>query len=186
MAIQMADNGYIMVPRADWGARGRDSRGAAMQPGQREVNIHHSVLHPSGPEGYDSDLDPTDDPCADMRRTEQVLMARGLDPGYSFCIHPSGVVLEGAGTNIGAHTAYRNSRSYGICFMGNYDIHQPTLAQLVAAARTVNILRMTGKLVPMLADITIQGHRDTKATACPGKNVYDHLRWIRWFAHKGT
>lgn len=111
---------------------------------------------------------------------------RGLAPGYSYVIHPSGVVLEGAGRMVGAHTARHNSKSYGLSFMGNYDRHQPTLAQLVAAARTINLLRLDGALVADLGGIAILGHRDTKATACPGANIYPLLNWIRWFAHMGT
>lgn len=181
MAIT-APNGYTLVTRAEWGARHSAGR-SAMAKGQREVNIHHTVIDPAGPGGYNEVLEPTDDPCHDMRRLEDVLNARGLAPGYSYVIHPSGVVLEGAGKRKGAHTGGHNSHSYGISFMGNFDLHSPTLSALVAAARTINLLRLDGSLVRDLSSITIQGHRDTKATACPGANVYPLLRWIRWFAH---
>jgi len=181
----IAGNGYTMVPRGDWGAR-HSPGGRSMRRPVSNVYIHHTVVAPSGPEGYDSDLDTSDDPCGDMRKLETILNARGLAPGYSYAIHPSGVVLEGAGKRRGAHTGGHNSDGYGIAFMGNYDNHQPTLAQLVAAARTVNLLRMDGSLVRDLPAVNIVGHRDTKATACPGANLYPLLKWIRWFAHVGT
>jgi hypothetical protein len=169
---------YLFVDRATWGAR--RSAGRKLMPRQvRAVYIHHTVIEPSGPEGYDSDLDPTDDPCADMRRTESVLHARGLAPGYSYVIHPSGVVLEGAGRMVGAHTAGHNASSYGISFMGNYDRAQPTLAALLACARTINLLRLDGALPADLARLTIGGHRDTKPTACPGANLYAVLGPLR-------
>ena len=185
MTIRTLDNGYILVPREDWGARHYAGRTPMPRP-VSEVVIHHTVIDPEGPEGYDSDLDPTDDPCDDMRRVENVLRARGLAPGYSYVIHPSGVVLEGAGRMKGAHTAGHNGRAYGLSFMGNYDRHDPTLAQLVAAARTINLLRWDKALVSDLGGVSILGHRDTKATACPGANLYPLLNWIRLFAHQGT
>lgn len=154
-----------------------------MPKGIREINIHHSVtLLSGGSKAYDNKLDPTDDPCKDMRTIERVLADRGLDPGYSFCFHPSGVILVGAGNMKGAHTAGRNSVSYGFCLMGNYDIHQPTFAQLAAMGWLITVGRYTGAFHRDLNAISIKGHRDHKATACPGANMYPLIRTIRQFA----
>jgi hypothetical protein len=135
-----------------------------------EVNIHHTVTPV------------TADPCKDMRLVEQVLHSRNLAPGYSFCVHPSGVILEGAGGMVGAHTAGRNARSYGISFIGNYDEQQPTWAALAAAGYLIRVLQFTGFIVPELHKVTIQGHRAWKATACPGANLAPRMDAIRWFA----
>jgi len=167
--MNIADNGYTFVDQATWGARHSAGRRPMPRP-VSQVWIHHTVTAPTG------------DPCADARQVEDVLASRSLDPGYSYLIHPSGVVLEGAGRNVGAHTAKQNSRSYGLGFIGNYSAYQPTLAALVAAARTVNLLRMDGALVAPLVDVGIGGHRDVKATACPGDHLYPLIRYIRWFA----
>lgn len=160
----------IVVQRDQWGARFSPGRTPMPKP-VREVNVHHSVTRAS-----------RHDPCKDMRQIERVLEQRGLAPGYSFCIHPTGVILVGAGGMKGAHTAGRNGASYGICFIGNYDVDHPTVEALASAGWLVNLMRFTGALVPRLEDITIQGHRDTKATACPGANLYPKVDMIRYFA----
>lgn len=175
-------NDLILVDRDQWGAR--YSAGRSKMPAKvREINVHHSVTAlTGGGKAYDNTLDPTDDPCRDMRTIERVLHERGLAPGYSFCIHPSGVVLVGAGNMKGAHTAGRNGVSYGVCFMGDYDRHQPTFAQFVAFGLLINRLRFFGALTPRLDDLTIRGHRDHKATACPGANLYPLIRHVKTFA----
>lgn len=162
MAITSLPNGFIFVPREDWGARYSAGR-KAMPKGITEINIHHTVTTVRS------------DPCLNMRNVESVLHQRGLAPGYSYCVDPSGVVLEGAGGNVGAHTAGRNSQSYGIALIGNYDKMQPTLKQLVNIARTVNLLRYVGAVVADPTKIRFAGHRDHSATACPGTNIYDQV-----------
>ena len=96
MAILSLNNGYIFVPRADWGARHSAGR-KKMQMGISEIVIHHTVTSVRK------------DPCLNMRIVEDVLHQRGLAPGYSFTVDPSGIVLEGAGHMVGAHTGGRNS-----------------------------------------------------------------------------
>lgn len=159
----------LVVKRDQWGARFHAGTKDMPRP-VSEVNIHHTVTRA------------TDDPCKDARTVEYVLHQRGLAPGYSFLVHPSGVVLELAGGKIGAHTAGRNSKSYGISFIGNYDKDQPTWAALAAAGWLIRVLQFTGYIVPDLSKVTIQGHRATKATACPGANLAPRMDAIRWFA----
>lgn len=180
MAITTTDQGYIFVPRKDWGAR-HSAGTKKMASGRNKVFIHHTVTVPSG------------DPCRDMRTVEDVLHQRGLAPGYSYVVHPSGVVLEGAGQMVGAHTGGHNSEGFGISFIGNYDRDTPTLASLIAVARTINLLRLGGNLTPNLADIDIIPHRSTKQTACPGANMVQPvlmgstaLNWIRLLASRGA
>jgi hypothetical protein len=160
----------IVVNRAEWGAKYSPGR-VEMPAPVAEVNIHHSVTRAS-----------RHDPCRDMRQIERILHGRGLDPGYSACIHPTGVILIGAGDKIGAHTAGRNSKSYGICFIGDFTRDHPTWDALQSAGWLINLLRFTGKLVPQLGDITIQPHSATKATACPGENLRNRIEAIRYFA----
>lgn len=182
MAITTLDNGFVFVPRQDWGARHR-AGSARMRQGITEINIHHTVTTVRK------------DPCLNMRIIEDVLNNRRprLTPGYSFCADPSGVILEGAGNMVGAHTRDRNSTSYGIALIGNYNQMQPTLLQLVNIARTINLLRMTGAVEGDPSKIRILGHRDHQATACPGNNVYNRnlngmsaIQWIHHFMVQGV
>lgn len=165
----MLPNGYTLVNRATWRPAYPNNRPLMPKPAHR-VFIHHTVT-PA-----------TNDPCADMRVVERALRSNGnLDPGYSFAVHPSGVVLEGAGHQIGKHTANHNSTSYGIALIGNYQVSQPTLAQIIAVSRTINLLRLGGHL--SITDAAqIDPHQDVYATACPGINVLGrNLDFIRWF-----
>jgi hypothetical protein len=137
--------------------------------GLQKVFIHHTVT-PT-----------TVDPCNDMRVVERALHSNNYDPGYNYTVHPSGVVLEGAGTKKGIHTLNHNSTSYAISLIGNYDVAQPTLAQIIAVTRTINLLRVSGHL--NLTDAAqILPHRAVYATACPGANVVGrNMDFIRWY-----
>lgn len=99
--------------------------------------------------------------------------------GNSYAVHPSGTVLEGAGTTVGAHTGGRNSTSFGIVWIGNYEIDRPSRAQIDATAELIRHLVATGRVVgrPPLG-----GHRDVKATACPGRHAYSTIPEIRGLA----
>ena len=167
----MLDNGYALVEYPEWGPRYTQKRNERpdLPKGIDRVFIHHSVTPVST------------DPCRDMRICEQALHSNGYDPGYSYTVHPSGVVLEGAGKKKGIHTLNHNSTSYAICLIGNYDVAQPTLAQIIAITRTINLLRVSGHLNLTSAD-QIQPHRAVYATACPGANVVGrNMDFIRWY-----
>ena len=186
MPIQL-DNGFIYVPHGEWsrrptGGRGRRGGPVKQKMGVDTVFIHHTVTIAQGDQSLIGQLDPSDDPCKDARVIEQILDNRNLLPGYSYIVHPSGVVLECAGDYIGAHTENHNSTSKGIVLIGNFDQQQPTLAGLVGAARTINLLRLGGQLVGDLNKLKILGHRNSKSTACPGANLYPLIGFIRKFA----
>lgn len=179
MTITQLDNGYILVPRGDWDNQVDFPRGKVATP-VKDIFIHHTVTNPTG------------DPCADARTVERVLDQRKLD-GYSYLAHPSGVMLEFAGHNRGEHTSNHNSTSFAISLIGNYDMMQPTLIQLVNCARTINLLRLGGFVHPDLSQVKIRSHADVKATACPGANMRvakinnaTGVDWIRWFAATGA
>ncbi len=183
------ENGFIFVPHNEWSKRVTGSRGKRGVPIRqanlaKEVYIHHSVTMAQGDPAQIGHLDPSDDPCKDARAIEGILEARNLLPGYSYIVHPSGVVLECAGDYIGAHTGGRNSVSKGIVLIGNFDHQQPTWASLVATARMINLLRLNNKLVTDLRDLKILGHRDTSSTACPGANLYPLIPTIRQFVEQ--
>jgi hypothetical protein len=155
----------VIIRRADWGAKPATLPTVPMRLPATQVYIHHSV----------SLVSP--DPLADMRVIEAVGLRRFGQFPYSYAVHPKdGVILEGAGLMRGAHTAQRNSTSFGICWIGNYEDRAPKVQQLDATRQLISQLTADGHLLPG-ADIL--GHRDVFATACPGQKLYDVLDVIR-------
>ena len=101
----------------------------------------------------------------------------------------------GAGV-IGANSSYNNPSSIWIALIWNFNIENPTKKQLdsliklsIALAKKYNInpynqisYHKESKKRPYIQDVknfAIVGHRDTGHTACPGKNLYDKLGYIR-------
>lgn len=160
---------HRVVPRAEWGARTESLPSAKMALPARELWVHHTVTKPSA------------DPARDMRAVETIGLQRFGIFSYSYCVHPNGAVLEGAGLRRGAHTAQRNSTSFGVAFIGNYDTLAPTDPQMEACRWLIWWLQDQHHLRPEI--YPTGGHRDISATACPGGRLYGRLDDLRepWF-----
>ncbi|QDV53154.1 peptidoglycan recognition protein family protein [Gimesia fumaroli] len=67
----------------------------------------------------------------------------------------------------GAHAGNNkyNQQGIGVCLVGNFEEAPPTEAQLAAVKKLVGVLKAEYKITGE----NVQGHRDVKATACPGK-----------------
>jgi hypothetical protein len=155
----------MIIARTVWGANPRSLPKATMRLPALRVWIHHSVTTITG------------DVYGDMRAIEAVGMRRFGQFPYSYVIHPrAGEVLEGCGIFRGAHTAGDNSRSFGICWAGNYEDRAPKAQQFDATRWLIAELRRRGHLV---AHAPVAGHRDAAATACPGSKLYGMLDLIR-------
>lgn len=96
--------------------------------------------------------------------------------GYNEYITKDGTVYIGRGDNIGAQVAGQNSKSYGICLEGNYDIEQRPSDELykIIAMRVLE----TQKRFPKAK--TILPHSSRSNTSCPGKSfsmskLYDFI-----------
>ena len=154
-----------IIGRAEWGATPKSLPDTSMRLPASQVYIHHSVTTV------------TPDPYLDMRTIEAVGLARFKQFSYSYCIHPrDGEILEGAGLRRGAHTAARNSTSFGICWIGDYTNRHPKVQQIDATRWLIADLTRRGHLLP---GADIRGHRDVYSTACPGQKLYDILPVIR-------
>jgi hypothetical protein len=158
----------IMLARAEWGATVATTPYLMRFPAVG-VHVHHSVTIADD----DYSLEATGDVAADMREIEAIGRARFGRFPYSYCIHPSGVIGEGAGLTVGAHTENWNSTTFGVCFVGNYEHDPLTDAQVVAFHELRAGLVANGWLTP---DAWLLPHRHRKATACPGANVI--ARWV--------
>jgi hypothetical protein len=71
----------------------------------------------------------------------------------------------------GAHAKTMDNRfneyGIGICLVGNFDSTRPTAAQLKSLTRLTAYLMQAYHISPQ----NVVGHRDTKATECPGRFV---------------
>lgn len=167
-----------VIPRAEWGADPRSLPSAAMLLPAVEVWLHHTVsqmtvdLSETGPEI-------TADAYADMRSVEAIGLQRFSQFSYSYCIHVNGAILEGAGTRRGAHTKGRNSTSYGLALIGNYEILHPTREQFSSVQWLIAHLQREQKLRRDASVYPTGGHRDLMSTACPGKHAYAKLDVFR-------
>ena len=86
--------------------------------------------------------------------------------GYHFVIRANGTIERGRPEDtIGSHAGPQgNGDSIGIVLTGNFEIGAPSTAQMIALAKLIKELRSR------YGDLTVIGHRDVMATACPGKN----------------
>lgn len=146
-----------ITSRADWGARPPRTAIPIVTP-SLELWLHHSADGRSG--------------AAGVKAIQDIHMDSNgwADIAYSFLIDRTSLeVFEGRGAGIrGGHTLGHNTISHGICVLGNFEnltVSDPliqTIAELVAFGRD------EGWWPGQLSG----GHRDVRATACPGENLY--------------
>ena len=128
------------------------------------------VIHHTG--------NPTDDDLSaeQLHRSHQNMGWTGI--GYHFIVRKDGTVEVGRPDwAVGAHAYGFNSKSIGIHVCGNFDMAEPTEAQINALPMLIADICDAYGLIAS-ADIVV-GHRDLMATACPGKNLYKQLDTIR-------
>lgn len=156
----------LIISRAQWGARYGDGKTGATFPAT-ELWLHHSVTRAPEP-GATFEQD-----CAAIRTIEDIGKSRfGEAYGfpYTFGVTPSGRIFTGHDvTKLGAHTMGHNAVARAVVLVGDYTNREPTPAQLDAVAWLIRyglaagwwtVGRLTG------------GHRDVKATECPGDRAY--------------
>jgi hypothetical protein len=155
-----------IISRREWGARNGAGRHVTKLPAA-EVWLHHSAtVAPDLVEPWDDDIEA-------IRTIERIGAERfGMEYGfpYTFGITPAGLVFEGHDiARTGAHTKGHNTAGRAICWVGNYADNRPTEAMVQATAELLIHGHAQGWwAAPQLTG----GHRDVKATACPGQHAY--------------
>lgn len=171
--------------RAQWGAD-ESLRAGGVSYGRVKAAVVH---HTAGSNSYTADQVPG--------------IIRGIyryhvtgngwnDIGYNFLVDKFGRIWEGryGGTDkpvIGAHAYGVNSQTYGAAILGEFTSTVPTSASLTAQAKLAAWKLSLHYVDPTATttldgygtEYTINGHRDTFSTSCPGTQVYSRLSTIR-------
>ena len=134
-------------------------------------NLKRIILHCTAtPEGAHFDI-------ATIRRWH--VQGNGWkDIGYHYVIYLDGSVHEGRPIEqSGAHTSGHNADSIGIVYVGGVDAAgkaKDTLneAQEVALVNLIQALRATH------GEMTLHGHNEFAAKACPSFNVKTKFHWL--------
>jgi N-acetylmuramoyl-L-alanine amidase len=135
----------------------------------KSIVVHHSASAPS------TTLNQIDEWHRDRGFTRSSL---GYYIGYHFVIEQSGNVFQARNTEeIGCHCV-PNTGKVGVCLIGDFSKGKPTDAQLNALMAVLDTLTEELKLSPS----DIYGHRELKATECPGDNLFN---WVKLYRQLG-
>nr|WP_167219264.1 peptidoglycan recognition protein [Kribbella shirazensis] len=181
----------LMVSRKRWGAdeRLRAHNGAdCVRPKYSSTVLAAFVHHTADRNDYTR----TQVPAMVRAMYTYHVRSRGwCDLGYNFLVDRFGRVFEGryGGAQLpvlGAHTASYNANSFGVALIGNFEQTAPPAAMLESTARVLAWKLDANYRSPQATIVlggsrlhTVSGHRDTKATACPGTQLYTKLGWLR-------
>ncbi len=159
------------VTREDWGG-GPVRSGYQVDPARFvRLVVHHTVMVLRDYDGDGFRHGDLDDVYQYMRALQTARPDLGPEVPYSFVIfagsHPLEVfVVEGRGRGrTGAHTAGQNSTAYGVAYAGNTQVETVTPGM----EEGVRWVGRTQLVDPANARPT-DGHWQSKATACQGRN----------------
>lgn len=190
-----AANQPRIITRVGWGADESISRSSDVATSARHVVVHHTATRSA----YTASEVP-----AILRSIHRyhAMTRRWGDIGYNFLIDQFGQIYEGrrGGVTkavIGAHARGFNTGSVGISLIGDFDSAEPSPAALLALRKllawkmSIHGIDPTGAVTVTSAGSpkyasgrkvtlpTINGHRDTGETSCPGTNLYAKLPAMR-------
>ena len=181
----------VMVSRKRWGAdeRLRSHNGAACVRPKYTTPVLAAFVHHTADR---NDYTRAQVPAMVRAMYAYHVKSRGwCDLGYNFLVDRFGRAFEGryGGAQLpvlGAHTASYNANSFGVAVIGNFEKATPPQAMLEMTARVI-AWKLDANYRSPLATIvldgsrlhTVSGHRDAKATACPGTELYKKLGWLK-------
>ncbi|HEV7722060.1 MAG TPA: N-acetylmuramoyl-L-alanine amidase [Iamia sp.] len=144
-------------PRSAWGAKNSNGAGPASLPATDGAFLHHSDgKAKNGPEVV-----------RDLERVGQERFGAGIS--YTFAISPDGTIWEGHSIDRrGSHTLNHNKLGRGIVLMGIYSTTPPSAGQKEAVAQ----LLAHGVRHGWWPSTRLRGHREVRATECPGEAAF--------------
>jgi N-acetylmuramoyl-L-alanine amidase len=142
-----------------------------------QPSIERIVLHYPGADwsdmdfDNDGDVDPADTVTILRQMQASYLSSRGYSLGYNFAVDTLGSEYEVRGLAI-RNAANREVNNTTVSVLAIVDAEAPAaLAQRCAIQRSVRRIR-----VRLGKHLTIVGHRDVGATACPGGGLYAQMQ----------
>jgi LysM repeat protein len=158
-----------IVKRKDWGASPTKSNVNPMGKVSR-ITLHHTSEYP----GMDK--------LSDVHVIRKIAHhhrnnLKWADIGYHYLIGRDGKIYEGRPSIYqGAHTGGHNKNNLGISMVGNFINVIPSTKQLSALKSLLSYKFNEYNLSPK----NLYGHRDFKATECPGEALY---LWMFLYKH---
>lgn len=123
------------------------------------------VIHHTG--------NPTDDDLSAEQIHESHLAQGWAGIGYHYVIRKDGTIEIGRPDwAVGSHAYGENWHTIGVHVCGNFEIAEPTQAQIESLAYLIGWLCDEYDLQPRT---DVVAHRDLMATACCGENLYNQL-----------
>lgn len=155
-----------VVARNTWTQRAVGSNADAMG-GIKRLTLHHTGEHLSSSGLHDTEV---------IQRIERY-HAEHLGwaaIGYHFLVGTNGTVYEGRPIQWqGAHCGGDNNRhNIGVTVIGHFDLQLPNSRQIAGLTQLLNGLRSQYRIPTR----ECYGHRDWKATICPGTALYNWLK----------
>ncbi|RZC37345.1 peptidoglycan-recognition protein SC2-like, partial [Asbolus verrucosus] len=156
-----------IISRSEWGAKSPKSTKRLKQNPPPYVVIHHS----DGAE------------CTSLKSCKS--RVNGIqnyhmnnkgwqDIGYNFLIGGDGNVYEGRGWGIwGSHVPKYNSKSIGICVIGNFMNKKPSTQQLTTLENLISCAKENNYIA---SDYHLIGHRQGSRTSCPGNELFNEIK----------
>ncbi|XP_072387586.1 peptidoglycan-recognition protein LB-like isoform X1 [Diabrotica undecimpunctata] len=170
LAVTSASSDPVIVSREEWQARAPKSIENMANPVPYVV-IHHSYLPPACHNLTD---------CIKAMHWMQDLHQQTngwSDLGYNFAVGGDGRAYEGRGwSRVGAHAPFYNSKSIGICIIGDWRVELPPEDQLTTVHQLIQKGVREGYIQK---DYKLVGHRQVRAgTECPGERLFQEIhKW---------
>lgn len=123
----------------------------------KQIIIHHSATSGGSPESF-------------ARYHVENKGWPGI--GYHIVIDKNGNICKtNFATTISYHCSGQNHKSIGVCVIGNYDNVLPD-GNILSSLH--DVIKYYDKMLGV--ELPIKGHRDFKATSCPGDKLYEYIK----------
>ena len=101
------------------------------------------------------------------------------DIGYHYVIYIDGSVHKGRPIEqVGAHTKGQNTGSIGICYVGGVEKDGKTPKDTLNELQETAMVNLIKALREEYGDMTLHGHNEYAAKACPSFKVYEKFDWL--------